>query len=185
MPICHRNSKPSDTSCLRALYPGYLFRYRRYRDDDRKIRRNASADYWKAGSCQAVITYEEDRQPTVDREQAKAIHSPRTEDERECVRTRQTQDYTKIQELLVALKRAESQPGLRFVGLKRFRDEILPSQASPWALDRRERSRILQVAIDRGVVLTGKVRNPKPMAYPTTAVRLNRTHPEIVNRSAS
>ena len=30
----------------------------RYRKDNRKIRRSASADYWKPASCQAVITYE-------------------------------------------------------------------------------------------------------------------------------
>ena len=175
---------PSELQALRHLVPtGSLPKVSlRYRDDNRKIRRNASADHWKAGSCQAVITYEKEGQAA--RQQA-PIHSPTSEEERNRVGTRPAQDDAKIQELLMALQRAESEPRLRFVGLKWFRDEFLPSQASAWALDRHERSHILQLAIDRGFILTDKVRNSKPMAYPTTAVRLNRTHPEIVKRSAS
>ena len=62
---------PSELQALRYLVPeGAVPEVSlRYRDDNRKIRRSASADYWKPASCQAVITYETEgkRTPAVQR----------------------------------------------------------------------------------------------------------------------
>ncbi len=50
---------PSELQALRYLVPeGAVPEVSlRYRNDNRKIRRSASADYWKPASCQAVVTY--------------------------------------------------------------------------------------------------------------------------------
>ena len=87
-----------------------------------------------------------------------------------------------IAELLTALERAESDPRRQFVALKWFRDEFLPSQGFPWASDPREAGRVLREATDQGLVLTAKVPNPKAPAYPTSTIRVNRTHPELRSR---
>jgi hypothetical protein len=85
-------------------------------------------------------------------------------------------------ELLRALDRAESTPGWNFVSLKKFRDEILPSQPfAPGAFQPADVQweAAIRSAIEKRLVLTGKVPNPKSPQFPVTSIRLNRLMPEV------
>lgn len=82
-------------------------------------------------------------------------------------------------ELLRALDRAESTPGWSFVSLKKFRDEILPAADVPSIRSDVERQTVIGSAIEKRLVLTGKVQNPKSPQFPVTSIRLNRLMPEV------
>jgi hypothetical protein len=82
-------------------------------------------------------------------------------------------------ELLRALDRAESRPGWNFVPLKKFRDEILPSEPLRFMRTDVEQRTILNSAIEKRLVLTSKVQNPKAPQFPVTTIRLNRLMPEV------
>jgi hypothetical protein len=82
-----------------------------------------------------------------------------------------------ISDLIRALDRAESRPGYDFVALKWFRDTALEDLL--WASDPSARRRVLSDAIDRRLILTSKVPNPKAPQFPVTAIRLNRLMPEV------
>jgi hypothetical protein len=84
--------------------------------------------------------------------------------------------------LLRALERAESTPGWNFVSLKKFRDEILPHESfTPGAFQPTEVhwQEAIRSAIDKRLVLVGKVQNPRAPQFPVTTVRLNRLMPEV------
>lgn len=82
-------------------------------------------------------------------------------------------------ELLRALDRAESTPGWSFVSLKKFRDEVLPTENVPSIRSDVERQAVLRSAIDKRLILRGKVQNPKSPQFPVTSIRLNRLMPEV------
>ncbi len=83
-------------------------------------------------------------------------------------------------ELLRALDRAESRPGWNFVPLKKFRDEILPTDEHlPSLRTTIEQHEALRRVIERRLVLVGKVPNPKAPQFPVTTIRLNRLMPEV------
>ncbi len=82
-------------------------------------------------------------------------------------------------ELLRALDRAESTPGWSFVSLKKFRDEILPSEDVPSIRSDVERQSVLRSAIDKRLILKKPVPNPKSPQFPVTSIRLNRLMPEV------
>ena len=82
-------------------------------------------------------------------------------------------------ELIRALDRTESRPGWSFVPLKKFRDEILPLEDCPSIRTDVERQHILRSAIDKKLIVVGKVPNPKAPQFPVTTVRLNRLMPEV------
>jgi hypothetical protein len=87
-----------------------------------------------------------------------------------------------LQTLVRALDRAESTPGWSFVSLKKFRDEVLPSEPFPpgtfqptdvhW-------QEAIRRAIEQKLVLVGRVPNPKSPQFPVTSVRLNRLMSEV------
>jgi hypothetical protein len=84
--------------------------------------------------------------------------------------------------LLKALDRAESKPGWSFVSLKKFRDEILPTEPfAPGAFQPTDVhwQNLLRSAIEKRFVLVGKVPNPKSPQFPVTTIRLNRLLPEV------
>jgi hypothetical protein len=84
--------------------------------------------------------------------------------------------------LLTALDHAESTPGWKFVSLKKFRDEILPSESSaPGAFQATdvEWQETIRLAIEKRWILVGKVPNPKSPQFPVTSIRLNRLMPEV------
>ena len=82
-------------------------------------------------------------------------------------------------ELLRALDRAESTPGWSFVSLKKFRDEILPSEDVPSIRSDAERQNVLRSAIDKRLILKKPVPNPKSPQFPVTSIRVNRMMPEV------
>jgi hypothetical protein len=79
----------------------------------------------------------------------------------------------RVKELCAALAEAE-RGGHAFIALKWFRDSFLPRKAFRWNQHPESRQAVLAEAIQRGVVLTSKIANPKTPAYPTTTIRLNR-----------
>jgi hypothetical protein len=84
--------------------------------------------------------------------------------------------------LVKALERAEARPGWSFVPLKKFRDEILPSEpiaANASKVTDVEWQNVLRSAIEKKLVLLGKVPNPKSPQFPVTTLRLNRLMPEV------
>ena len=86
---------------------------------------------------------------------------------------------TRLADTVRALNQAEGRPGYEFVSLKWFRDSALPSENIPWANDASARHEALREAIDRRWILTSKIANPRPPHFPVTAIRLNRTMPEV------
>jgi hypothetical protein len=81
--------------------------------------------------------------------------------------------------LLKALDKAEAKPGWNFVPLKKFRDEILPAENIPSMSTDVERQSVIRSAIEKKLILLGKVPNPKIPEFPVTTVRLNRLMPEV------
>jgi len=84
-----------------------------------------------------------------------------------------------LSDLIQALNRAESRPGYAFVALKWFRDTALLAEAFSWARDHSERQAILRDAIEKRLILTSKMPNPRSPEFPVTAIRLNRLMPEV------
>ena len=82
-------------------------------------------------------------------------------------------------DLLRALDRAESTPGWSFVSLKKFRDEILPAANVPSVRSDVERQSVLSSAIEKRLILTKPVPNPKSPQFPVMSIRLNRMMPEV------
>jgi hypothetical protein len=83
-----------------------------------------------------------------------------------------------VSDLIKALDRAECQPGYNFVALKWFRDTNLPSEGFAWANAASVRD-ALRDCIDKRLILTSKVPNPRSPEFPVTAIRLNRLKPEV------
>jgi len=79
----------------------------------------------------------------------------------------------RVKELCAALAEAE-RGGHAFIALKWFRDSFLPRKAFRWNQHPDSRQMVLAECIQRGVVMTSKIPNPKTPAYPTTTIRLNR-----------
>ena len=84
-----------------------------------------------------------------------------------------------LSDLIRALDSAESRPGYGFVALKWFRDTALPAEGFAWASDHSARQMTLRDAIEKRLILTSKVPNPKSPQFPVTAIRLNRLMPEV------
>jgi hypothetical protein len=84
-----------------------------------------------------------------------------------------------LSDLIQALDRAESRRGYDFVSLKWFRDAALPAEGLSWTSSDATRQTVLRGAIERRLILTSKVPNPKSPQFPVTAIRLNRLMPEV------
>jgi hypothetical protein len=142
----------------------------------RKKRRNASADNWTPESGEIRIHFEAD---TV----AHGKEMPQGKSDSDLVRISgervQAVVSDPVADLVRALDRAESRPGYQFVALKRFRDVDLPAEGFDWAKSDSTRQSVLRNSIDRHLILTSKVPNPKSPQFPVTAIRLNRLLPEI------
>ena len=84
-----------------------------------------------------------------------------------------------LSDLIQALVRAESRPGYNFVALKWFRDAALPAEGFSWASADSVRQNVLREAIDKRLILTSRVPNPRSPQFPVTAIRVNRLMPEV------
>ncbi len=81
--------------------------------------------------------------------------------------------------MIRSLDRAEKRPGYPFVSLKWFRDQALPAEGWDWTGSDETRQNVLRIAIEKRLILTSKVPNPKSPQFPVTAIRLNRLMPEV------
>jgi hypothetical protein len=130
-----------------------------------KIRADAKSSYWNARTGKIVITFEPNEQ------HAKSKQNP------ESGGLDPANEALNI--LIRALDKAERDPRFReFVGLKSFRDQYLPAHGALWAADVLQRREVLSRAIDQDLVKVSRVPNPKDPSFPTTAIRLNREHPD-------
>ncbi len=73
-----------------------------------------------------------------------------------------------LADMVRALDRAESRRGYDFVSLKWFRDAALPSEGLSWASSDATRQNVLRGAIEKRLILTSKVPNPKSPQFPVT-----------------
>jgi len=158
---------------LRFAVPGqYKLRVSLLDSNGRKKRSSASAENWSPASGRIEIRFE----PALEEEEEAATP--------EVVRSAETKSGSESLEarLLRALNRAESTPGWNFVALKKFRDEILPSE--PFAPGGFQPTDVhwheaIRSAIEKRLILTAKVQNPKSPQFPVTSIRLNRLMPEV------
>jgi hypothetical protein len=176
----------NDPGLVRALRflapPGYQAIVELCSENGRSKRRSASADTWSPEEDEVRIYFER----TDDSEPApRQIRAPRAalehvydeEDEGQEGMIPADMD-ARVKELCAALAEAE-RGGHAFIALKWFRDSFLPRKAFRWNQQPESRQAVLAEAIQRGVVLTSKIANPKTPAYPTTTIRLNRAEAGI------
>jgi hypothetical protein len=84
-----------------------------------------------------------------------------------------------LKDLLQLVARSEQDPRLQFIALKLLRDRILPQSGSPWALHPKVCQAVIGDAINRELLVTRKVPNPRNPDFPVTAVVLNRDNPAL------
>jgi hypothetical protein len=174
-----------DPGLVRALRflapPGYQAIVELCSENGRSKRRNATADTWSPEEDEVRIYFER----TDDAAEAapRSLRGPRVaaepvfEDEENQNLVPADLD-TRVKELCAALAEAE-RGGHAFIALKWFRDSFLPRKTFRWNQHPESRQAVLAEAIQRGVVLTSKIANPKTPAYPTTTIRLNRAEANI------
>jgi hypothetical protein len=177
---------PGMVSALRFLSPpGYQAIVELCSENGRSKRRDALADSWSPEYDEVRIYFEridgEEPAPRPGRasrpdRQAANDHQAINEDEAEPVLSADMD--ARMKELCTALAEAE-RGGHAFIALKWFRDSFLPRKAYRWNQHPETRQQVLAEAIQRGVVLTSKIANPKTPAYPTTTIRLNRAEAGI------
>ena len=179
-----------DPGLVRALRflapPGYQAIVELCSENGRSKRRNASADSWSPEEDEVRIYFERigDAEPAQRQSRSRAqVDRTFDEDDNQEVQIPAALD-ARVKELCAALAEAE-RGGHAFIALKWFRDSFLPRKAFRWNQHPESRQAVLAEAIQRGVVLTSKIANPKTPAYPTTTIRLNRAEagmPEEVQR---
>jgi hypothetical protein len=176
----------SDPGLARALHflspPGYQAIVELCSDNGRSKRRNAPAEAWSPEEDEVRIYFERigegDSAPRVARA-PRIINQHDDEDDDDGQEAIIPADLeARVKELCSALAEAE-RGGHAFIALKWFRDSFLPRKAYRWNQHPESRQAVLAEAIQRGVVLTSKIANPKTPAYPTTTIRLNRAEAGI------
>jgi hypothetical protein len=178
-------SYSQDPGMARALQflapPGYQAIVELCSESGRSKRRNASAESWSPEEDEIRIYFEradgEEAPARPARTSVPAHEVQYEDDEGEDVFTPVDMD-ARVKELCGALAEAE-RGGHAFIALKWFRDSFLPRKSFRWNQSPELRQSVLAEAIQRGVVLTSKIANPKTPAYPTTTIRLNRAEAGI------
>jgi hypothetical protein len=175
-----------DPGLVRALRflapPGYQAIVELCSENGRSKRRNASADSWSPEDDEVRIYFERigDGEPpqrsSRPSRSAAAYSADEEEDPEEAVLPADMD--ARVKELCAALAEAE-RGGHAFIALKWFRDSFLPRKSFRWNQHPETRQAVLAEAIQRGVVMTSKIANPKTPAYPTTTIRLNRAEAGI------
>ena len=163
--------------------PGYQAIVELCGENGRSKRRNAMADSWSPEEDEVRIYFER-----IDGVEAapRPIRAPRAisgnsfeaedDDGQEALIPADLD--ARVKELCSSLAEAE-RGGHAFIALKWFRDSFLPRKAFRWNQNPDSRQAVLAESIQRGVVLTSKIANPKTPAYPTTTIRLNRAEAGI------
>jgi hypothetical protein len=168
---------PGLARALRFLAPpGYQAIVELCSENGRSKRRNASADSWSPEEDEVRIYFERLDDSAGPARQSRASRAPverEYDDEPEDIAAVPADLDVRVKELCAALAEAE-RGGHAFIALKWFRDSFLPRKTFRWNQHPESRKAVLAEAIQRGVVLTSKIANPKTPAYPTTTIRLNR-----------
>ena len=178
------SSDPGMARALRFLAPpGYQAVVELCSGDGRSKRRNASADSWSPEEDEVRIYFERageaESTSRASRPAPRAHVEPGFDEEDDSQQSVIPADLdARVKELCAALAEAE-RGGHAFIALKWFRDSFLPRKAFRWNQHPESRQAVLAEAIQRGVVLTSKIANPKTPAYPTTTIRLNRAEAGI------
>jgi hypothetical protein len=174
---------PGLARALRFLAPpGYQAIVELCSENGRSKRRNATADAWSPEEDEVRIYFERidegEAAPRAVRNSSRTIehHADSEDDSQESLIPADLD--ARVKELCSALAEAE-RGGHAFIALKWFRDSFLPRKAFRWNQNPESRQTVLAEAIQRGVVLTSKIANPKTPAYPTTTIRLNRAEAGI------
>jgi hypothetical protein len=174
------------SDALQPLVPsGYRVHVTLLDQNGRKKRRSASADTWSPTAGFIQISFEKESKDSSNKEGmiANAPQAPKVETAERPI-TSQGPDARfavsdSLSDLIGCLDHAESRPGYTFVALKWFRDVALPAGAPAWAQSDVVRSNVLREAIERRIVLTGRIPNPKSPQFPVTTIKLNRLLPEV------
>lgn len=160
---------------LHVLPPGYQCLVR-FRGKERDKKRTASFETsWSPDTDSICIRFELSDQSQPDSQSSRSAATVLRDQKDKSISVQ----ADPIADLIRALNRAESHPGYKFVALKWFRDTALPSEGFSWAADDAVRRSILRDAIDRRLILTNSVPNPKSPQFPVTAIRLNRLMPQV------
>lgn len=173
-----------DPGLVRALQflapPGYQAIVEMCSESGRSKRRNAAATTWSPEEDELRIYFERTDDAEAAPRPARAVRfaAPVAEEEDDQQALLPADMDTRVKELCQALAEAE-RGGHAFIALKWFRDSFLPRKAFRWNLHPEARQAVLAEAIQRGVVMTSKIANPKTPAYPTTTIRLNRAEAGI------
>ena len=176
-----------DPGLVRALRflapPGYEAIVELCSENGRSKRRSASAETWSPEDDEVRIYFERTgdeelaERPGRNSRAATNHHNAHEEGELEEALSPGDMD-ARVKELCAALAEAE-RGGHAFIALKWFRDSFLARKAFRWNQQPETRQAVLAEAIQRGVVMTSKIANPKTPAYPTTTIRLNRAEAGI------
>jgi hypothetical protein len=171
----------TDPGLARALHflapEGYQAIVELCGESGRSKRRNASAAIWSPEDDELRIYFE--RIDGADAPRApRAVASPDFDEDDGQEAVIPADLDTRVKELCAALAEAE-RGGHAFIALKWFRDSFLPRKAFRWNQHPESRQSVLAEAIQRGLVMTSKIANPKTPAYPTTTIRLNRAEAGI------
>jgi len=172
---------PGLARALRFLSPpGYQAIVELCSENGRSKRRNASADTWSPEDDELRIYFERIDGEPVSRSGrgSRGAITPAVVDEEEEEPVSPADMDARVKELCAALAEAE-RGGHAFIALKWFRDSFLPRKTHRWNQNPETRQSVLAEAIQRGVVMTSKIANPKTPAYPTTTIRLNRAEAGI------
>lgn len=163
-----RSFSESLTDSLAQRFAGYRPRVYLF-ENNRKKRSNAADENWSPRTGEIRIAFEvESEQEAVPDDNNLHSESPSS--------AAKLPDG--LDNVVRQLDRAESRPGYSFVALKWFRDSVLPAVCKDWQ-DAEVRDRLLRTAIEKRVIITSKVPNPKSPEFPVTAVKLNRSLPEV------
>ncbi|MGB6686708.1 MAG: hypothetical protein WBE76_02595 [Terracidiphilus sp.] len=177
------SENPGLARALRFLAPpGYQAIVELCSENGRSKRRNASAESWSPEEDEVRIYFERadsDAAPRVSRVSPRIAAEHGLDEDEDSQQAIIPSDLdARVKELCAALAEAE-RGGHAFIALKWFRDSFLPRKAFRWNQHPESRQAVLAEAIQRGVVLTSKIANPKTPAYPTTTIRLNRAEAGI------
>ncbi len=174
---------PGLARALRFLAPpGYQAIVELCSENGRSKRRNASAGAWTPEEDEVRIYFERTDDADAPARSAPAQSSVPAhafaagEEAHEPIAPADLD--ARVNELCAALAEAE-RGGHAFIALKWFRDSFLLRKAFRWNQNPETRQTVLAEAIQRGLVLTSKIANPKTPAYPTTTIRLNRAEAGI------